>query len=85
MEGALEDPEQAQRFLKIIADQTQRLQNLVEDLLSLSRIEQEAERRQIPVEVGPIREVLESAVELCRLKADQKNITIQLDLSLIHI
>ena len=78
-QGALENPEQAKRFLEIIAAQTQRMQNLIEDLLSLSRVEQEAERRQIPVEVGPIREVLESAVDLCRPKAEQKNITIQLD------
>jgi len=79
LDGALEDREQAERFLKIIAAQTQRLQNLLEDLLSLSRIEQEAETQQIRLEAGPIREVLASAVELCRPKAEEKQIPIHLD------
>ena len=78
LDGALEDREQAERFLKIIAAQTQRLQNLLEDLLSLSRIEQEAETQQIRLEAGPIREVLASAVELCRPKAEEKRIPIHL-------
>ncbi len=79
LEGALHDPDQAERFLKIIAEQTQRLQNLVEDLLSLSRIEQEAESQQIRLELGPIRGVLESAIELCRPKAEEKQIPLHLD------
>ena len=79
LDGALEDREQAERFLKIIAAQTQRLQNLVDDLLSLSRIEQEGETQQIRLEAGPIREVLASAVELCRPKAEEKQIPIHLD------
>ncbi|MCS7305869.1 MAG: ATP-binding protein [Thermoguttaceae bacterium] len=79
LDGALQDPVQAERFLKIIAEQTQRLQNLVEDLLSLSRIEQEAETQQIRLDQGPIREVLESAIDLCRHKAEEKQISIHLD------
>lgn len=79
LDGALHDPPQAERFLKIIATQTQRLQNLLEDLLSLSRIEQEAEAQQIRLEPGPIRDVLQSAMELCRPKAEEKQIRIQLD------
>ncbi len=79
LDGALEDREQAERFLKIIAAQTQRLQNLLEDLLSLSRIEQEEENQQISLEPGPIREVLQSAIEVCRPKAEEKQIQVQLD------
>lgn len=78
LDGALQNPPEAEKFLKIIADQTQRLQNLLEDLLSLSRIEQETEKQQIHLEPGPIREVLQSALELCRAKAAAKHIQIEL-------
>jgi two-component system phosphate regulon sensor histidine kinase PhoR len=39
LEGALEDKENNRSFLKIIQDHTERLNNLVEDLLSLSHLE----------------------------------------------
>ena len=37
-EGALEDPEQAERFLSIVADQADRLNAIIRDLMSLARI-----------------------------------------------
>jgi len=39
LEGALDDKENNRNFLKIIYDHTERLNNLVEDLLSLSHLE----------------------------------------------
>ena len=50
---------------------------LFEDLLTLSRIEQEAERAEIALAPGPIRPVLEAAVEACRFKAAEKNIRME--------
>ena len=38
-EGAIDDPKKAQHFLKIIEEQSNRLNNLIEDLLHLSKIE----------------------------------------------
>lgn len=38
-EGAAEDPATAERFLKTVHDEAQRMQRLVDDLISLSRIE----------------------------------------------
>jgi two-component system phosphate regulon sensor histidine kinase PhoR len=38
-EGAVEDPDSARRFLRIIGDHTNRLSLIIEDLLSLSRLE----------------------------------------------
>ena len=38
-EGAVEDPDSARRFLRIIGDHTNRLNLIIEDLLSLSRLE----------------------------------------------
>ena len=43
LEGAKDRPEDAHRFLEIIANQTDRLNAIIDDLLALSRIEKEAE------------------------------------------
>jgi two-component system phosphate regulon sensor histidine kinase PhoR len=77
-EGALGDPADAERFLGIIAKQADRLDAIIEDLLTLSRIEQEAERAEIALEVGSVREVLEAAVQDCRLKAEERNVRLVL-------
>ncbi|WP_338827244.1 two-component system histidine kinase PnpS [Neomoorella thermoacetica] len=45
LEGALEDPEVSRRFLGIINHEAQRLQQLIEDLLSLSRLESQPKRQ----------------------------------------
>lgn len=45
-EEAGEDPAMRQRFLKVMADEARRMQRLVEDLISLSRIE--AEKYRVP-------------------------------------
>jgi two-component system phosphate regulon sensor histidine kinase PhoR len=50
-DGALEEPETARRFLSIIERHTNRLNNLISDLLSLSKIES----GQIPLEMKKIR------------------------------
>ena len=76
--GALKEPENAERFLRIIAQQTDRLNEIIDDLLSLSRIEQEAERGQIFLETRRIKGVLEEAIHICEVKAKDKEITLYL-------
>jgi len=49
LEGALEEPETAKHFLTIINQQSDRLINIVEDLLLLSRLEQ----ANVPMEIQP--------------------------------
>ncbi|MBI4830103.1 MAG: PAS domain-containing protein [Candidatus Lindowbacteria bacterium] len=78
LDGAMREPADAERFLGIIAKQADRLNAIVEDLLSLSRIEQEAERGEINLEKGPIRKVMESAALSYQQKADAKSIKIEL-------
>jgi len=78
LDGAMHDPVELQRFLEIVAQQTDRLNALFEDLLTLSRIEQDAERPQIALASAPVRPVLEAAVEACRLKAAEKNIRMEI-------
>ena len=77
--GALKEPENAARFLRIIAQQTDRLNEIIDDLLSLSRIEQEAERHQIAFTRGNLKEVLQAAGQVCAAKAAAKNISIRVN------
>jgi len=75
-EGAINEPQEAMRFLGIMAKQVDRLQAILEDLLSLSRIEQESERGEIALQDGNICDVLKSAIQLCARHAEAKNIFI---------
>ena len=76
--GAVKEPENAENFLKIIAKQADRLDEIIDDLLTLSRIEQDAERRQIFLNGQKIKGVLQSAIQVCEAKATVKNIAIEL-------
>jgi two-component system, OmpR family, phosphate regulon sensor histidine kinase PhoR len=77
--GALKEPDNAENFLKIIAKQTDRLNEIIDDLLTLSRIEQDAERRQIFLNGQKIKGVLQSAVQVCEAKAAAKKIALELN------
>jgi len=72
-------PPEVARMLGILKRQTDRLQAIVEDLLSLSRIEHQAGGGQIVLTRTALRPVLEWAVESCAAKAAVKNITVALD------
>ncbi|MGD2126308.1 MAG: ATP-binding protein [Desulfobacteraceae bacterium] len=77
-EGAASNSKDAERFLDIIGKHADRLEAIIEDLLSLSRIEQEAEREEIVLEEGPIREVLLTAIQVCQARAAPKQIRLAL-------
>ena len=74
--GDVDKPEEIERFLSIVQKHVDRLSSIVEDLLSLSRIEQEDESKAIQIEKGVIRDVLKSAIQICRPKAEEKKIEI---------
>jgi two-component system phosphate regulon sensor histidine kinase PhoR len=76
--GAINDRKDAERFLGIIAKQTDRLHLIIEDLLMLSRIEQESEEAGIDLVERSIRDVLQSAVETCKSLAGSRNVGIDL-------
>lgn len=78
LDGAAADPADAERFLRIVARQADRLNSIIEDLLTLARIEQEAEKAEIVLQPGRVREVLEAAAEACRMKADEKRIRLDI-------
>lgn len=68
-EGAMDDPENAIRFLNIIMKHTDRLDSIIEDLLSLSRIERDAEKGEIALQTRSIGDVVDSVVKACTRKA----------------
>ncbi len=78
MDGAINQPKEAARFLSIIAKQADRLGAIIDDLLALSRIEEEAEREQIALSLLPLRATLIAAVQACELAARDKQINLQL-------
>ena len=79
LDGALDDRENAMRFLEIISRHTDRLKAIVEDLLGeLSRIEQ-AGGRELPLEKARVKEALETAVQVCEARAVSDNITVEME------
>jgi len=78
LDEAGELPQHVQDFLTIISKQTNRLQAIVEDLLSLAKIEEESDREEILLERGIIRNVLQNAIEACSAKAAERNIELSL-------
>jgi len=77
-DGAVENHEDAERFLKIIGRHVDRLEAIIEDLLSLSRIEQEAGREEIVLDEGRLKDVIETAIQVCEAGAMAKKIEIEL-------
>jgi two-component system, OmpR family, phosphate regulon sensor histidine kinase PhoR len=80
-DGSVKDPKESKRFLGIVEKHVDRLEAIIEDLLSLSRIERGAEGEHINLHVGRIRDVLITAIQVCEIKATPKNITIELSCS----
>jgi two-component system phosphate regulon sensor histidine kinase PhoR len=77
-QGGSKKPEETERFLNIIMKHVDRLNLIIEDLLQLSRIEQDAEKEKIVLEEGQIKDLLQTTMKICREKADEKKIIIEL-------
>jgi two-component system, OmpR family, phosphate regulon sensor histidine kinase PhoR len=74
---AREDAKARERFLAIMQEQARRMARLIDDLLSLSRIEQNAHRRpDTPIDLVPIvRHVVDGLETLAR----DRGVTVQID------
>jgi two-component system, OmpR family, phosphate regulon sensor histidine kinase PhoR len=75
-DGALEDPEAAHRFVRIISGQADRLNSIIGDLLALSTLEQGGDDQRLSLEEADICEVVQAAVEVCEHKAQVAHIDI---------
>ena len=76
-EGALDQPAEAKAFLNRIASNTERLNAIIDDLLMLSRVEQDSEQGSMPLTTESLREVIESAIASVESKARDQQITIR--------
>lgn len=77
--GAMSKPDDAKRFLNIIQKHADRLNAIIEDLLNLSRLEEESEKQQITFEEVDLFNALHSAVSACQAKAERSKIKIETD------
>ncbi|MDX1737652.1 MAG: ATP-binding protein, partial [Alphaproteobacteria bacterium] len=75
---AKDDPDAQEQFLKIMQDQANRMLQIIEDLLSLSRIEVDEHSR--PTGDVSLHEALQKTCDTLRMKADKNNA--QLDLKI---
>jgi two-component system phosphate regulon sensor histidine kinase PhoR len=75
LDGAYREPDEAWRFLRIIARQAERLNAIIDDLLSLSRLEQDANGG-AGLRPGPLHGVIASAVQTCKVVSDSREITV---------
>lgn len=78
LDGGLDNLDDARRFLGIVAKQADRLNAIIEDLLTLSRIEQDEQARDGLLAPGSLLPVIQSAAQLCAGAADSKDIRISI-------
>ena len=79
LDGAAENAEDSKRFLTIIDRQADRLMRIVDDLLSLSRIERESDEGLIELSTGKVSDVIKAAVEMCEVKASERSVRIDFE------
>ena len=77
LDGALDNQQDARRFVDIMKRHADRLGLIIDDLLKLSRMEQEGEGLEVrDTEVKPL---LENCIERVRQRAESKNLRMLLD------
>ncbi|MFC4321053.1 two-component system histidine kinase PnpS [Litchfieldia salsa] len=76
LDGALEDRETLESFLSIILKESERLQSLIEDLLELSKVEQQG----FQLNLGQVNmnELIEDTLIMLKGKAEEKEIRLDL-------
>jgi two-component system phosphate regulon sensor histidine kinase PhoR len=79
LSGALDEPDEARRFVGFIAEQGARLEGLVDGLMGLARIEQSAERRDLERAWHHLRPLLKSVVSSLENEARERNAAIEID------
>ena len=73
-DGGCDNPDTAQRFVNIALRQTNRLGNIVDDLLSLSQLEQSPEF--VMRDLVFVEELLRSVYQNCQDKASERDVTV---------
>ncbi|MFO7937112.1 MAG: ATP-binding protein [Kiritimatiellia bacterium] len=76
LDGALQDPENARHFVSIIARQADQLDQIIRDLLELSRLDQSMDKDLECVET-PVADMLRNSVELCSNRKEKTGAVIK--------
>jgi two-component system phosphate regulon sensor histidine kinase PhoR len=74
----VDSPEDTHRFLGIITRHVNRLEAIIEDLLSLSRIERENFREALDLTSIRLGDIFQTAIQVCQKSAEAKQITFQI-------
>jgi two-component system phosphate regulon sensor histidine kinase PhoR len=78
-EGAINEPESAEKFMDIITRHSDRLNALVHDILSLSSLERKTQNEERDFTPIKIANPVNTAVDLCREKAERKNVKLEFE------
>jgi two-component system phosphate regulon sensor histidine kinase PhoR len=76
--GAIDDPQNRVRFLKIILDHSRRLAHLTDDLLELSKMD--ADRLDLEVDRLSVSQFVQSCIETTQRTAAEKDLRVSVDL-----
>jgi len=76
--GAMNSAKDRERFLNVIQRHAGRLETLIEDLLRLSRLEQEEGREGVEMTEGRLRPVLEAALRSVEIQAQAREVRLEL-------
>lgn len=79
LDGALDNRDDAERFLEIVLRQAEQLSEIIDDLLRLSRVEQNALEGDLGFAVQPLLPVLAEARQTCQQRAEQHHIVLQIE------
>ena len=74
LRGALRNPADSERFVRVIADQAERMERLVEELLELARLEKGVESEDIERAWEDLLPVLDAAADALRRQAQEKRV-----------
>ncbi len=74
LQGAAESAEERDKFLRIIKKHSERLGAIIEDLLSLARLEQTDGIDTERFKPGRLADLIETAIQVVKTKADEKHI-----------
>lgn len=78
LDGALSNEADARRFLTIVGKQSERLSAIIDDLLTLARLESEQISELLVKEPQNVSEILDAVTEGCRHLAASKNISLKM-------
>ena len=78
LDGALAEQDTARNFLRVAASQANRLDAIVDDLLTLSRIEDKTDQN-VVTSPASVQQVLKNALEACAPLAEEKGIQLEVE------